>query len=116
MSSSSSSSPAPVRIRSIRADRILELAWPDGLEVRLPFRFLRARCSCAACVNEFTGERMVDVDDIPAGIEIEGAELAGHYALRITWNDRHSSGLYTWDALRRLSDAREWETLPGIVF
>lgn len=103
---------APKNIRSIRSDRQLELTWPDGLTVSIPFRYLRGRCSCAVCVNEFTGQRVVDVPDIPEGIEVEGAELVGNYALKITWNDRHSSGLYTWDYLRKLCELKEWAASP----
>ncbi len=99
----------PTRLKSIREERVLEIAWPDGSETRMPFRYLRGRCPCASCVNEFTGERMVDVPDVPEAIEIEGAELTGNYALKITWNDRHDTGLYTWDHLRELCSLREWE-------
>jgi DUF971 family protein len=51
---------------------------------------------------------MVDVPDIPTGIELEAAELTGNYALKITWNDRHDTGLYTWEHLRELCDLNEW--------
>ena len=31
-------------------------------------------------------------------------EPIGSYAVRFVWNDGHSSGLYTWETLRRLAD------------
>jgi DUF971 family protein len=31
-------------------------------------------------------------------------EAIGNYAVRLGWNDGHSSGLYTWETLRRLCD------------
>ena len=102
---------APQHLKQIREDRVLQIDWRDGLSVQIPFRYLRGRCPCDSCVNEFTGERMVDVPDIPVDIVIENAELTGNYALKITWNDRHDSGLYTWEHLRALSEAKEWQPL-----
>ena len=52
---------------------------------------------------------MVDVQDIPEGIDLEAAQLTGNYALKIRWNDQHDTGLYTWEHLHELSTAREWE-------
>lgn len=99
---------APQNLKAIRADRVLEITWSDGETFQVPFRYLRGRCPCAACVNEFTGERMVDVPDIPEGIELEAASLTGNYALKITWNDQHDTGLYTWEHLHELCVSREW--------
>ena len=30
-------------------------------------------------------------------------ESSGNYALKIVWSDQHSSGIYTWDRLKLLS-------------
>jgi DUF971 family protein len=100
---------SPQNLRAIRADRVLEISWPDSSTVQIPFRYLRGRCPCAGCVNEFTNERMVDVQDIPEGIDLEKAQLTGNYALKITWSDRHDTGLYTWEHLHELCSSREWE-------
>ena len=37
---------------------------------------------------------------------LEGMEGIGNYAVRLGWNDGHSSGLYTWETLERLCRAR----------
>lgn len=100
---------APKNLKSIRAERVLQIEWSNDAKYELPFRYLRGRCPCAGCVNEFTGERMVDVPNIPEAIEIENAELVGNYALKIKWNDQHDTGLYTWEHLRDLCEGREWD-------
>jgi DUF971 family protein len=92
----------PVSIRSLTDERRLEIGWPEGEVARLPFRFLRGRCPCAACVDEFTGRRIVDVSDIPERIAPVRLEYSGNYALKIAWNDGHETGLYTWDYLGSL--------------
>jgi|TARA_B110000263_G_C15272402_1_gene494167 DUF971 family protein len=35
-------------------------------------------------------------------ITIEDAQLVGNYAIRFTFSDGHSTGIYTWDYLRSL--------------
>jgi DUF971 family protein len=53
-------------------------------------------------VDEFTGERTLDVASIADDIRIDDMQLVGNYALRIGWSDGHSTGLYTWSRLRAL--------------
>jgi len=98
-------SDAPTNIRAFQADAVLELTWDAEGVVRLPYRSLRAECPCASCHNEWTGERILDPATIRADLKLEGMEPVGNYAVRLGWNDGHSSGLYTWETLRRLSQA-----------
>ena len=92
----------PTSIKAFRAERVLEIGWPDGRVQRIPFRALRAECPCAGCIDELTGIRTLDVDAIPDGIAPTKIELSGNYALKIVWNDGHSTGLYTWQRLAEL--------------
>lgn len=73
--------------------------------MHLPFRTLRGSCPCAVCVDEITGVRVVGVDDVPPDVQPVQVELVGNYALRVRWSDGHDTGLFTWELLRRLSDA-----------
>ena len=100
-------SDAPTNIRALQPDQALELTWDESRTVRLPYRFLRGECPCASCRNEWTGERILDPSTIRPDLKIEAMEPIGSYAVRIAWNDGHSSGLYTWDNLRQLSDRHE---------
>ena len=94
---------APLKIRALQEARQLEIQWNDGTMTRLPYRFLRGECPCAACVDEMTGRRILDVESIPHGIQPANVSLVGNYALKIDWNDGHSTGMYTWDRLAELS-------------
>ena len=94
---------APTNIRAHQAEQVLELAWETGPAARLPYRYLRAECPCASCVNEWTGQRILDPATIRADLRIESMEPIGNYAVRLGWNDGHASGLYSWDVLQRLS-------------
>ena len=92
----------PISIKSRQQEGVLELQWSHGT-YRLPFRFLRGRCPCACCVNEVTGVRMVDVEDVPLAVAPTNIQFSGNYAIKISWNDRHDTGLFTWEYLELLS-------------
>jgi DUF971 family protein len=93
----------PTAIRARKATGMLELQWPDTPAVDVPFRSIRARCPCASCIDEITGERLLDPATIPADIAPVGMSYSGNYALKIAWSDGHSTGLYTWDLLAELA-------------
>jgi DUF971 family protein len=96
-------SEVPTNIRALQPDQVLELTWEDGRVTRLPYRYLRGECPCAACQDEWTGKRILDPSSIREDLKIEGMEPIGNYAVRLGWNDGHSSGLYTWETLHRLT-------------
>ena len=87
---------SPKDVRAVTEQRSLEIIWEEGHIGRYPYRTLRAECRCAACVNELTGVRTLDIASIADGITIDDMQLVGNYALRIDWSDGHSTGLYSW--------------------
>jgi DUF971 family protein len=95
----------PRSIRAVRDRGEFEIAWSDDAVHQLPFRFVRGRCPCAACVDEMTGRRVVDVEAIPPDIQATDASFSGNYALKIAWSDGHDTGLYRWDYLRQLGES-----------
>jgi len=97
--------PAPQNLKAHREQRLLEIVWHGAGTSHLPFRLLRESCPCAACVDEISGRRILDVTTIPDDIVPLKLSLAGNYALRIAWSDRHETGLYTWEHLARLASA-----------
>jgi DUF971 family protein len=95
-------SEAPTDIKARQSEQVMEVTWDDCTVARLPYRVLRAACTCALCQHEWTGERLLDPASIRPDLKLEGMETIGNYAVRFGWNDGHSSGLYTWEVLRRL--------------
>ncbi|HWE40110.1 MAG TPA: DUF971 domain-containing protein [Isosphaeraceae bacterium] len=93
----------PTDIRARQAEQVLELVWDDDQADRLAYRDVRAQCPCAACRDEWTGERIIQPESIRPDLQLEGMEAVGNYAVRLVWNDGHGSGLYTWDYLRKLA-------------
>ena len=85
----------------------LQIEWNDGYSSTFPLDQLREACPCAVCRggHEFMGREhdplLIEIK--PArSYQITGAEIAGNYALRLSWDDGHDSGIYSWDYLRRL--------------
>jgi ATP-binding protein involved in chromosome partitioning len=81
------------------------VAWADGTRLEITNRELRASCQCAVCVNEFSGEQMLDPATIPADIHAKAVEPVGNYAIAIDWSDGHATGFFPYSRLRELAGA-----------
>ncbi|HEY6005779.1 MAG TPA: DUF971 domain-containing protein [Anaeromyxobacter sp.] len=81
----------------------VRIQWPGGAEVTIPFVHLRDACPCAECVDERTGEKLVQLASIPPDIRPEQVVAVGNYAVQIHWSDGHSTGIYSWRTLREIS-------------
>jgi len=81
---------------------VLGIQWSDGHASRYPVRYLRQQCPCAACVDEWTGERRLQGDDVPLLIMVKDIQPVGRYALQFVWSDGHDSGIYSYALLRKL--------------
>lgn len=96
----------PADIQVIGAE--LAIRWDDGAETFLPLEKMRRACPCAGC----SGERDImgnvykspDKPLTPAAFQIRRIGTVGGYALQPVWADGHSTGLYSFDYLRRLAD------------
>lgn len=98
---SGGSTPNPKEIRQSSSTE-LGISWDDGLEAVYDVRTLRLACPCAVCVDEMTGKRTLDPAIIPEDVRPVRIEGVGRYALRIHWNDGHSTGLYSFRYLHSL--------------
>lgn len=92
----------PVGIRALGEQRRLELRWDDGSTYSVPYKFIRGDCPCAACIEEWTGRKLIDLNSISDEIHPTELSIVGNYSLRIAWSDGHATGLYTWDHLAEI--------------
>jgi len=87
----------PTEIRLKKEERALEVDFNDGKSFHLPAEMLRVESPSA----EVQGHSP-DQKKIVAGrrhVEILAVEPVGNYAVRIKFDDRHESGIYTWEFL-----------------
>jgi DUF971 family protein len=96
----------PVRVKRI-SPRQTDIAWNDGHLSSYPSWYLRENCPCASCVEEFTGRRLILQGSIPGDLARVDVGPVGNYALRFAWSDDHSTGIYTFDFLRRICPCSE---------
>jgi len=90
----------PYRIS--RRDEGLTIEWEEGAPgVLFPARALRLACPCAECVEEMSGRPLLRPETVPADVSPRSVQLVGAYGLKIVWSDGHSTGIYTFEALRR---------------
>ena len=101
--------PPPQSIRAQSEQGFLELQWSESQIGRITFFELRCECPCASCVNEFTGERTLNPDDISPDVKPISMKTAGNYALQVTFSDGHGTGIYTWERLAALCEPVENE-------
>lgn len=85
-----------------KSETEFRIVWQDGHESAYPFRSLRQACPCAGCKDEFTGRPLLDPESVPAGLTAPKAELVGNYAVAFQFSDGHSTGIYSFEALRGL--------------
>jgi DUF971 family protein len=91
------STPLPTEIKLHQASRLLEIVFSDGCSFRLPYEFLRVYSPSAEVRGHGPGQETLQVGK--RDVTISDVEPVGHYALRPTFSDGHSTGIYSWDYL-----------------
>ena len=91
----------PTLVKRVSPHRT-DISWNDGHVSQYPSWYLREKCPCANCIDEFTGQPRVDPGSIPASLERVHVAAVGNYALNFGFSDNHGTGIYTFEYLRRL--------------
>jgi DUF971 family protein len=97
--------PWPSEIRLGRDRRALTVRFDDGVEHTLPAEMLRV-LSPSAEVQGHSAEQRVTVPGKRL-VNITAVDPVGNYAVRLTFDDGHNTGIFTWSYLRRLGDDRD---------
>lgn len=90
--------PEEIRLRSV--SRVLDVLFSDGSHFELPFEYLRVFSPSAEVRGHSVGEPLLVLGK--AKVTIERVEPVGNYAVRLFFDDGHSTGIYTWAQLHRL--------------
>jgi DUF971 family protein len=92
--------PQPLDIKIRTESRVLEVRFDDGSHYLLPFEYLRVFSPSAEVKGHGGGEGVLQLGK--ENIRITGVEPVGNYALRLTFDDGHNTGLYSWRLLHEL--------------
>jgi DUF971 family protein len=90
----------PVELRLKRGEKLLEVAFDDGSRFRLPAEYLRVESPSAEVQGHGAGQKTLVHGRAHVGII--GLEPVGNYAVRITFDDLHDTGIYSWSYLYQL--------------
>ena len=85
------------------SDREISIKWSDDSETHFSAAQLRRSCPCAGCVNEWTGEKMLDPARISDDLTITHTSIVGRYALNFHFSDSHDTGIFSFKYLRDLA-------------
>lgn len=90
----------PAEIRIARDRRSLTVGFQDGPTVAIPAELLRVESPSAEVQGHGAGDKTL----VPgkAGVTITAVEPVGNYAIRIGFDDGHSTGIYSWRYLHKL--------------
>ncbi|ANI57944.1 gamma-butyrobetaine hydroxylase-like domain-containing protein [Pseudomonas sp. GR 6-02] len=93
----------PTDIKLHKASKTLTLKYASGEEYHLPAEFLRVHSPSAEVQGH--GKPILQFGKI--GVGLSKVEPAGQYALKLTFDDGHDSGLFTWEYLYQLAVRQE---------
>jgi DUF971 family protein len=87
----------------------LAIKWDDGSESFLMLERLRRACPCAGCKGEMdVMGNLYKNPDRPLSaraFQLVRLEKVGSYAIQPVWADGHSSGIFSFDYLKRVGDS-----------
>ncbi|WP_407314433.1 gamma-butyrobetaine hydroxylase-like domain-containing protein [Pseudomonas sp. nanlin1] len=93
----------PTAINLHKASKTLSLTYGPGEVYELPAEFLRVHSPSAEVQGH--GKPILQVGKL--GVGLAKIEPAGQYALKLTFDDGHDSGLFTWEYLYQLATRQE---------
>ena len=90
----------PTELRLSKDRRTLTIAFEDGSRHELAAEHLRVHSPSAEVQGHSPAERKTVAGK--RNVEIMSIEEVGNYAVRLTFDDLHSTGIYTWSHLAEL--------------
>jgi DUF971 family protein len=92
--------PQPTALTLHQTSRVLEIAFDDGAQFRIPFELMRVYSPSAEVQGHGPGQEVLQTGKREVGIV--DLKPVGHYAVQPTFSDGHDTGIYSWDLLYRL--------------
>jgi DUF971 family protein len=104
MNARSETKPWPTELRLHKDRRSLTVAFENGQSFQLPAEYLRVRSPSAEVQGHSPDERKT-VGGKRAVAILEVLPV-GNYAVRLVFDDMHSTGIYSWEYLHQLGSTQ----------
>lgn len=99
------SEPWPEELRLAAGGQALHVRFDSGEELALAAEYLRVESPSAEVKGHGPGQEQLVWGK--RNVKIKKLEPVGSYAVRIVFDDGHSTGLFTWPYLLKLGRERE---------
>ena len=97
----------------------IKIDWVDHHHSDYELPYLRDACPCATCTgahgteperSNYSKQELFPM--YKPTLRMNSVEPVGQYAIRIHWSDGHSSGIYSFDHLRRICPCDQCRSRP----
>ena len=95
----------PTEITLHKQSRTLEITFDDGTIYKFPFEFLRVYSPSAEVRGHGPGQGVLQIGK--KNVNLLEVEPVGSYAVKLTFDDGHDSGLYSWEYLYSLGKRQD---------
>lgn len=99
------SSPTPTEILLHKKSASLELVYANSERFTLTAEFLRVHSPSAEVKGHGPGQEVLQTGKL--GVNISAIEATGNYGIKPTFDDGHSTGIFTWAYLYDLGQNQE---------
>ncbi len=100
-----SDKPRPTEINLHQQSKVLEISFDTGETFNLSCEYLRVHSPSAEVQGHGPGQGVLQVGK--EDVNITGIEQVGTYAIQISFDDNHDTGIYAWDTLYDLGKNQE---------
>jgi DUF971 family protein len=97
--------PWPTELRLRKDRKALVVTFEDGASFELTAEYLRVRSPSAEVQGHSPSERRIVAGK--ENVQILELHPIGNYAVRLVFDDMHSTGIFSWDYLFELGQNRE---------
>ena len=101
--------PTPTALTVHSQSRILEIAFSDGAQFRIPFELMRIYSPSAEVQGHGPGQEVLQTGK--REVNVVELEPVGNYAVKPVFSDGHDTGIFSWDYLYYLGaeEKRLWD-------
>jgi DUF971 family protein len=92
--------PHPTNITAHQQSKVLEVAFSDGAEFRIPFELMRVYSPSAEVMGHGPGQEVLQTGK--RDVDLAELEAVGNYAVQPHFSDGHNTGIFSWDYLYHL--------------
>lgn len=98
-------SPTPTALTVHSQSRILEVAFSDGAEFKIPFELMRVHSPSAEVQGHGPGQEILQTGK--REVNVVELEPIGNYAVKPVFSDGHETGIFSWEYLYFLGSEQD---------